>query len=179
MHNFDLLPSDARTFLSELQTNTSRDWFLANKARYDDSLKAPALALLAALSDRLSALSGAEISTKLFRAHRDVRFSKDKSPYNLHLHMLWAPQGAGTQPAYFFGIAQDYVTAGGGIMGFDKQQQADWRAFVAEREGAKLQAKIDAVLVRAFWTSVCQVCSGDAASAVDLGAGGTPMQWVW
>ena len=102
--------------------------------------------LLDTLAPKLAAKLDQPVTTKLFRANRDVRFSKDKTPYSLHLHMLWTPQGNGSQPAYFFGIAGDYVTAGAGIMGFDKSQQSEWRAWVSEREGAALQSKIDAVL---------------------------------
>ncbi|MEP5151710.1 TIGR02453 family protein [Planktotalea sp.] len=140
----DLIPT-ARAFFGELSQNNTREWFKENKSRYDNGLKASALELLDSIAPKLSDLLEQPVNTKLFRAHRDVRFSKDKTPYSLHLHMLWAPQGNGTQPVYFFGIAEDYVTAGAGIMGFDKTQQADWRAWVSEREGAAFQNKIDAL----------------------------------
>lgn len=148
--DFSSLIPDAQQFFAELAQDNSKAWFHENKPRYEARLKSPAKALLKALTPMVADLAGAQVKTKLYRAHRDVRFSKDKSPYNLHLHMLWSPQGTGTQPGsqpgYFFGIAPDYVTAGAGIMGFDKAQQAAWRAFVSEREGADLQRKIDAVL---------------------------------
>ena len=52
-----------------------------------------------------------------------------KTPYHLHLHMLWAVNGMGAdvRPAYFFGISPDYVTAGAGVMGFDKVGLARFR----------------------------------------------------
>jgi len=141
-HTLRTLIPAAQSFFTELAANNSKDWFAANKARYEADLKTPALALLEAVSPHVAALADAPVKTKLYRAHRDVRFSKDKSPYKLHLHMLWAPQGTGTQPAYFFGIAPEYVRAGAGIMGFDKEQLSQWRAFASEREGAELAAKI-------------------------------------
>jgi uncharacterized protein (TIGR02453 family) len=142
---FHALVPTARAFFGELSQNNTRDWFKDNKSRYDVGLKKPAQALLSALTPNLSTKLDQTVKTKLFRAHRDVRFSKDKTPYSLHLHMMWAPQGNGTQPVYFFGIAKNYVTVGAGIMGFDKTQQADWRVWVSEREGAAFQAKIDAL----------------------------------
>lgn len=142
---FDPLIADARGFFAELAQNNTRDWFQSQKSRYDAKLKAPALALLEQIAPQLEQRLDQSVKTKLFRAHRDVRFSKDKTPYTLHLHMLWAPQGSGTQPAYFFGISGDYVTAGAGLMGFDKAQQSAWRAFIAEREGAGFQSKLDAL----------------------------------
>ncbi|SFS03769.1 TIGR02453 family protein [Yoonia litorea] len=125
------LISDARAFLDRLAQNNTRDWWLENKAHYDAALKSPAETLLADLSPRLADLCQTEIKPKLFRPHRDVRFSKDKTPYHTHLHMMWqvisdAPQ----DPVFFFGIGRDYVTAGAGIMGFDKQVLANWRQMV-------------------------------------------------
>lgn len=143
---FSTLISDTRAFMSELSQNNNRDWFQENKARYDAQLKKPAKLLLDTIAPALSAELDQPVTTKLFRANRDVRFSKDKTPYTLHLHLLWSPQGNRTQPAYFFGIASDYVTAGAGVMGFDKAQQNDWRKWVSAREGAALQSKIDAAV---------------------------------
>ncbi len=143
---FTSLIPQTRAFMSELSQNNNREWFQEHKARFESELKKPAKLLLETLAPKLSDMLDQTISTKLFRANRDVRFSKDKTPYTLHLHMLWSPQGNGSQPAYFFGIAQDYVTAGAGMMGFDKAQQDEWRKWVSEREGDALQAKIDAAL---------------------------------
>lgn len=143
---FSTLIPETRAFLRDLRANNTRDWFNEHKSRYDTRLKKPAKTLLNDIEARLSKMLDQAVSTKLFRANRDVRFSKDKTPYNLHLHMLWSPQGNGTQPGYFFGIAEDYVKAGAGLMAFDKTQQSAWRAWVSEREGTALQAKIDTAL---------------------------------
>ena len=77
---FSTLISDAKTFLRDLALNNTRDWFHAHKTVYDTKLRDPAKALLEEMSPRLSTLTGCPISTKLFRPHRDVRFSKDKTP---------------------------------------------------------------------------------------------------
>lgn len=128
---FDRLIPDARAFLSELEANNTRDWFTANKARYDAQLKQPAIALLEDMRPRITKMTGLDAGTKLFRAHRDVRFSKDKRPYNTHLHMMWPLLGEARQnPVFFFGIGLDYVTAGAGVMGLDKPVLADWRNLV-------------------------------------------------
>ncbi len=128
MPNHDTLITDARAFLGDLAANNSRDWWQDNKATYDDRLKAPALALLDKLTPPLAKLSGHAIKPKLFRPHRDVRFSKDKTPYNTHLHMMWQLEGDAPQlPVFFFGIGLDYITTGAGMMGFDKPVLANWR----------------------------------------------------
>ena len=143
---FDDLIANARRFLSELADNNSKDWFAANKARYDSQLKSPALAVLDHLAADLNRLTGQDVGTKLFRAHRDVRFSKDKTPYHTHLHMLWTTQGAG----WFFGISPDYVTLGGGRMGFSKDAIDAWRLDIDGRPGAAIQSELDQLAANGF-----------------------------
>ena len=121
----------ARAFLGELAANNEKLWWEANKGRYVDDLKGPATALLDHMAADLAARTGDPVTTKLFRPHRDVRFSKDKTPYNTHLHMLWTRQaGASHDPGIFFGISPDYVSLGGGIMGFEKPALEEWRKMV-------------------------------------------------
>ncbi|MFY0597620.1 MAG: TIGR02453 family protein [Cognatishimia sp.] len=128
---FHALIPDARAFLSELAQNNSRDWFLANKARYDSHLKRPAELLLDQISAELAKSLGAPVKPKLFRPHRDVRFSKDKTPYHQHLNMLWNADLGGVQPVgFFFGIGLDYLSIGGGFMGFEKDTLTSWRLTV-------------------------------------------------
>ncbi len=128
MTDFQNLIADAQGFYTQLNANNTKAWWQENRGTYDDNLKPNAQALLGALTDPLATLTDAPIKTKLFRPHRDVRFSKDKTPYNTHLHMMWqlgtdAPQN----PVFFFGIGLDYVTAGAGMMGFDKPVLTNWR----------------------------------------------------
>lgn len=87
---FASLIPDARRFLGELFENNSRDWFAGQKSRYDADLKIPATLLLDQIAQDVGRATGATLTPKLFRAHRDVRFSKDKTPYHTHLHLLWA-----------------------------------------------------------------------------------------
>ena len=139
--SYDSLISDAQNFLSDLSQTNTRDWFAANKATYEARLKTPALHLLDEIAARLTRLTGSDTQTKLFRPHRDLRFSKDKTPYHTHLHMLWTSAG-GEQ--WFFGISPDYVTAGAGRMGFDKNSLARYRAALPAH-GAALQSELDSL----------------------------------
>lgn len=136
---FAALIPDARRFLSDLARNNSRDWFAAHKPDYDAALKAPATLLMDQIAHDLSRDPGWTVRPKLFRAHRDVRFSKDKTPYHTHLHMLWVIQGRGVETGLFFGISPDYVKAGGGVMAFDKEALMRWRAFVDAPTGATFE----------------------------------------
>lgn len=132
---YETFITEAQRFLTALAQDNTRDWFTAQKPRYEAELKAPAEHLLASLAPMLEALSGAPVQTKLFRPQRDVRFSKDKTPYHTHLHMLWkVPEG----PGWFFGLSPDHVTAGAGMMGFDKDRLDRYRAAVDGPAGAEL-----------------------------------------
>lgn len=143
---FSKLIREARAFLSELSKNNTREWFNEHKLRYETQLKTPSLHLL----DQIAAQMGDGITTKLFRPHRDVRFSKDKTPYNTHLHMLWTMPGNGTRPALFFGIGIEYVSVGGGIMSFDKTALTQWRAGVDGPLGPELEDMVGAQVAAGF-----------------------------
>jgi uncharacterized protein (TIGR02453 family) len=69
-------PADAFDFYRDLEADNSKTFWQANKARYEDGVKAPFEALLADLADDFGPF-------RMFRPYRDVRFSKDKSPYKL------------------------------------------------------------------------------------------------
>ena len=81
------LPAALFEFLAELKENNDRTWFQANKSRYEEQVKGPLLAFIGGFEERLGRLSGhfvadpRPVGGSLFRIYRDVRFSKDKSPY--------------------------------------------------------------------------------------------------
>lgn len=148
MPGSESLIDDAMTFTRELRDNNTRDWFRAQKERYETRLKAPALALLEVMRPALKDLTGHDATPKLFRPQRDVRFSKDKTPYKAHLHMLWRLDAGGRQdPALFFGIDPEGASVGIGVLEFGKDVLADWRKmldldgprFAAAIEGAQAQ----------------------------------------
>lgn len=78
-------------FLTELKHNNQREWFQANKARYEREVRDPALRFIEAFAPALAAISPHfEANSKptggsLFRIYRDTRFSADKSPYKTHI----------------------------------------------------------------------------------------------
>jgi uncharacterized protein (TIGR02453 family) len=67
-------PSSAIEFFDGLEFDNSKTYWQANKATYDEGVKAPMVELLAELEDEFG-------DGKIFRPNRDVRFSADKSPY--------------------------------------------------------------------------------------------------
>jgi len=147
---FDTLIDDTQTFVRALARDNTRDWFDAHKAQCEGNLRDPAKALIQEVAPQLSALTDLPVTGKLFRIHRDVRFSKDKTPYKTHLHMMWTVQsGTRQDPVLFFGINPDTVVVGTGMMEFTKDVLADWRK-MADLDGDYLAGKIKSVTDKGY-----------------------------
>lgn len=134
------LSAETVRFLAELRDNNDRDWFARHKDRYEQVLKHPAETFAAAMADELSAWRSASHDYRIFRIHRDVRFSKDKIPFNAHLHISFAAGGGCNDgaPVWMFGLDPDGVTLGAGIFAFAPAQLERWRAMCASPSGARL-----------------------------------------
>ena len=78
-------------FLEELQDNNERDWFKANRERYEESVREPARAFIRTMVPALAAISphfradDRKQGGSLMRVHRDTRFSRDKTPYKTNV----------------------------------------------------------------------------------------------
>jgi uncharacterized protein (TIGR02453 family) len=139
---FPGFPPEAMGFLADLRDNNDRDWFTAHRATYERAVKGPGEHLLAALEPALGELTGRHVSGKVFRIHRDVRFSKDKRPYNAHLHIAFpARAGEATACGYFFGLEPDRVLVGAGGFDFAGPVLDAYRAGAADpKKGPALEA---------------------------------------
>jgi uncharacterized protein (TIGR02453 family) len=91
-----MLTKETLQFLEDLKTNNNRDWFLDNKKRYE-IFKKDYHKLVSDFLDAMKPLDASlemlEIKNCTFRINRDIRFSKDKSPYKAHLG-VWLSAGA-------------------------------------------------------------------------------------
>lgn len=121
MHIRDLIQ-----FLGELSENNNRAWFVMNKPRYD-ILRAEFLELVTKLITDISrfdpAVAGCNPKKALFRINRDMRFSRDKSPYKTTFSAAITASGLkkpsqGGGPAYYFHIDANgtLLIAGGEYM---------------------------------------------------------------
>ena len=78
-------------FLRALKANNNRVWFLAHKSAYDSDAREPMLRFIEDFAPRLRRISKHYVADprpvggSMFRIHRDVRFSHDKSPYKTHV----------------------------------------------------------------------------------------------
>jgi uncharacterized protein (TIGR02453 family) len=148
----------AARFFAKLAANQSRDWFAANRDEYEEGWLAPMKALLAAAREKLAPRYAHEeiAAPKVFRIHRDVRFSKDKSPYKTHVGGYLGIAGSGAGPsgaaALYFHVGAGELFACAGQYMMDGEQLKRFRAAVGgEERGAEL-AKIVGALGRAGFT---------------------------
>jgi uncharacterized protein (TIGR02453 family) len=138
----------AMQFWHELASEMSKDWFVANKQRYEALWVAPMTALLADVARRIAPAYKplALGAPKVMRIYRDVRFSHDKTPYKTHIGAVITVAGkavgeGGNAALYVhFGLEEEFV--GVGCYCFDAGKLAKWRKAVAGKPGAELEPVI-------------------------------------
>jgi uncharacterized protein (TIGR02453 family) len=115
---------DALGFLRRLARRNTRDWFERHRAVYETQVREPLRALVEEMDVRLARIAPEIVGDprrSVFRIHRDVRFSADKSPYKTNAACQFYHQDAGR------GAGQDAEGAGAGLY----FQLADGDCFVA------------------------------------------------
>jgi uncharacterized protein (TIGR02453 family) len=123
-------------FLSELERNNTKVWFEANKSRYEELRKAwteGVGALIMGIAGFDSELQTVQAKDCLFRIYRDVRFSKDKSPYKTTFSAVMSPEGKKSpMPLYYVQIdAKGELLVAGGVYMPEREILAAIRAFIA------------------------------------------------
>src|SRR5215470_11178237 len=105
---FDGFGAGAPRFFDELAENNTRDWWQANKARYESEVRAP-------LEYLLDDLAGEFGEAKVFRPNRDTRFSADKSPYKTAAGaVIHGAEGTGTVGTLYVQLSATGLMTGGG-----------------------------------------------------------------
>lgn len=91
-----MLSQETLQFLEDLKANNNRDWFLENKKRYE-IVKKDYHKMVSDFLDTMKPLDPAlellEVKNCTFRINRDIRFSKDKTPYKTHMG-VWLSSGS-------------------------------------------------------------------------------------
>jgi len=129
------------TFLRDLRDNNEREWFKANRKRYEEAVKQPALRFIEAFAAPLAGISphyravAKAVGGSLFRIHRDTRFSADKTPYktNTGLHFRHSAAKNAYAPGFYLHLGPDEVFGGGGIWHPDSAALKKIRTAIVER----------------------------------------------
>lgn len=95
----------AYPFLKALDFHQDRDWFKANKDLYESELNGPRGDLIEELSGRFAKagipLTG-DRKRSVYRIYRDIRFAKDKRPFNRHVSIILSPDGSKRTDGCFY-----------------------------------------------------------------------------
>lgn len=120
---FSGFPLGMLHFLEELSHHNHKKWFDANKERYEREVRGPALDFITAMQKPLAKISPHFLATpkkvggSLMRPYRDVRFSKDKTPYKTNVGIQFRHE-AGKDvhaPGFYFHIDTEQVFLGAGM----------------------------------------------------------------
>jgi len=105
MGEFRGFGKDALGFFRALKFHQDKAWFEANRQIYDEQVVAPLTALLADLTTAFTKKKiplKADAKKSIFRIYRDVRFSKDKSPYKTHAGAVMTRSGGKMEPGLLY-----------------------------------------------------------------------------
>jgi uncharacterized protein (TIGR02453 family) len=154
----------AMTFLRALKRNNTREWFQAHRDDYEREVRAPLVALVEEMDVRLAELAPEIVGDpkrSLFRIHRDVRFSSDKSPYKTNAACWFyhgdAGRGVGsTTPhggaGFYFHMEPGDSMIGGGIWMPPRPTLTRLREGIDEEHASLRRILRDAALKKRFGT---------------------------
>jgi uncharacterized protein (TIGR02453 family) len=129
--SFQGWPEEALDFYEGLEADNSKAYWTAHKAIYDQKVRGPMAELLEELEPDFG-------ETKIFRPYRDIRFSKDKSPYQTHIGAL---VGDG-----YIQLSANGLAAGSGMHAMAPDQLDRYRRAVAsDKTGEELERIISGI----------------------------------
>jgi uncharacterized protein (TIGR02453 family) len=129
---FEGFPVAALDFYDDLEVDNTKSFWEANKATYDEKVRAPMVALTTALAPEFG-------EAKVFRPYRDVRFAKDKTPYKTH---QGAFVGVGAATGWYVEVAAPGVRVGGGVYEMGGERLAAMRDAMADDKQGKVLQRI-------------------------------------
>lgn len=153
-----LFTDDSIQFLVDLEQNNDRDWFNANKMRYEELIREPALELVRRMAPHLAKVSkyfeasDKKVGGSLMRIHRDTRFSKDKTPYktNVGIHFRHRADKDVHGPGLYIHIALDGCFIGVGSWRPASEALAGIRRRIVEKPKQWKAARDDKTFRRYF-----------------------------
>ena len=139
---------EGMSFLKKLEKNNARDWFHEHKSDYEDLIRSPALNFIDDMEHDITHLSphflaiAKKVGGSLMRVHRDVRFSKDKSPYKTNIGIqLRHEMGRDVHaPGFYVHVEPDECFVGVGIWRPDSSALGKIRDAIVEKDKIWLAA---------------------------------------
>ena len=130
---------EALDFLYEIRENNTKEWFEANRERYEQLILEPSRAFVTEMGEHLQALvptinAVPKVNGSLFRIYRDIRFRKDKTPIKSRIGVIfWQGGGKRMQSSSFYmHFDPETVFFAVGIRGFSDETLRKYREYIKE-----------------------------------------------
>jgi uncharacterized protein (TIGR02453 family) len=150
---------DLFAFFRALKRHNNRAWFLANKERFEGSVRDPFLRFITDVGPHLARIGPRIVADprptggSLFRIYRDIRFSADKTPYKTHAAAHFyhrSSKATGHAPGFYLHLAPGDCFIGGGLWHPDTAMLVKIRDAIVEspaawkraRRGLKIQGEV-------------------------------------
>ena len=146
-----LIPKDTINFLKELKLNNNRDWFNENKQRFN-SIQSGVKEFANEVNESLKKSDDIE-KLKIFRIYRDLRFSKDKTPYKKNIGMAFHRAKPDLRGGYYLEISADESFVAVGFWNPNKEDLLRIRKEI-ELDGQEFKSVINHRKIKDIWGEV-------------------------
>lgn len=146
----DMFTVDFINFFKELSPNNNKKWFDQNRKRYEVSVKTPFHNFVERMIKKIQAddpevkITPAE---SIFRINRDIRFSRDKTPYKTQMSALISRTGKRDKgfPGFFFSMGAANIMIYGGAHSLERERKYSIRKYISEHLEAFSKLLVDRV----------------------------------
>ena len=146
-----VIPKDTIIFLRELKLNNNRDWFNANKQRFN-SIHSGIKEFANEVNESLKKSDDIE-KLKIFRIHRDLRFSKDKTPYKKNIGMAFHRAKPELRGGYYLEISADESLIAVGFWNPNKEDLLRIRKEI-EVDGQEFKSVLNNNKIKDVWGEI-------------------------
>jgi uncharacterized protein (TIGR02453 family) len=148
--------TDYLYFFIELAANNNKDWFDLNRKRYEQYIKKPfhdfVQHLIVLLAQKDPSFKELEAKDCIFRINRDIRFSKDKSPYKMMCSAIIAPEGKKSKAVngVYIELGPEHLRVYGGVYEIDKEDLETVREAISQDVTKFQKAYRNPIFVKTF-----------------------------
>ncbi len=134
-------------FFKDLENNNTREWFEDNRGVFEKYVMNPAQEFVMEMGERLKPMcpkivAVPKVDKSIFRIYRDVRFSKDKTPYKTHLGIfLWeGPRKKLGNPGFYLQLDKSSILIAGGLYQLPSELMKPYRDSVSDsKKGSEVR----------------------------------------
>lgn len=143
-------------FFIELAPNNNKEWFDENRSRYENHVREPFKKFVQHMIHEVAKTNpifkDVEAKDCIFRINRDIRFSKDKTPYKMQVSAVVAPEGKKSKAVngVYFELSPEHVRVYGGVYEIDKDDLYTVREAMATDSKGLKTAYTDPRFVKVF-----------------------------